>query len=219
MEISRGAKILAGALGLGVLIIGATQMIGNTNKVKTELVSTVSEGTTLFNELTSKVDSLKTGSLDVPRFNTLEVSVDSYFEQKLITDQAANSLKTSINRIFALRVYAYCEAFLKGRNGNAPECIQLLNNLQGKIGANNQILMYRTQIKWFQYYSTTLPNKVNTFVKSGIGNYTDEEYQRLKDEVQNMPGLSPIYKNSNRFKTINSKLIKDLYQFNYDYSK
>jgi len=217
-DMNRGAKILICVLVAGILVIGIQQLVSRGPSADKKTADKFSKEINYFNELTKKVELLKSGELVPVRFNSLEIEIDSYFQQELITDQAAASLKTSVNNIFAQRVYRQCEHFLKSANGNNGGNLALLNSLQSKIGTNSTINNLRTQIHWSDYYTKTLPLKVNAFVASGIDNYTEAEYQLLKNEAQNMPGLSPLYSKSAKFSAISDALMKKLFQFNYEYN-
>ena len=218
-NMNRGAKILIVALAIGILIIGVSQMIPYSSSLNNNKPTNNSnKEINYFNELTAKAELLRSGPLDPIRFNSLDAAIDSYLEQQLITDAAAVSLKSSINKIFTGRVYRQCDYFLKGLHGTTMENVHLLNLLQTRIGPNQSITNFRSQISWYQYYSVVLPKKVNTFIEAGISNYTEEEYQLLKNQVQNMPGLSSAYSRSSKFKSINASIMKKLFQFNYEYN-
>lgn len=216
-NMDRGAKILIGALTIGILVIGLSQLITGSKSPDSKPASENSTETNYFNILNAKVDLLNSGPLDHNRFNSQEAEIDSYLGQQLIIPAAANSLKSSLNKIFAGRVYKECDSFLKGINVNSNQISQLLNVLQSKIGANATINGYKNQIKWYQYYSSTLPTKVNAFVRAGIDNYTETEYLSLKNEVQNTPGLNPAYSKSGKLQAAKNSMMTSLFQINSDF--
>lgn len=217
-RINRSTLILICTLLLGVLAVGITQYPESGDVVVVNDNTSPEFQNNIYDKLKTKVASLKSGTFNPNSFDVVEGSVQGYLSEELITIPAASALKAEMNRVFADRVYAQCEMFLRNGTGNSAQVLQWLNLLQSKVGTNSRINNYRSQINWYQYYSIALPNKVNAFVQSGIGNYEDAKYQGLKNEVQNMPGFSPDYKNKSKFINITSSLMNRLYQFNYDYN-
>jgi hypothetical protein len=107
--------------------------------------------------------------------------------------------------------------FLTRNVGTSQEVLSWLNQLQRITSRNSKIDTYRNQIKWYNYYATTLPNKVDAFIAPGITNYEDNLYEKLKNEVQTMPNFDPSYKNSSKFSSIRNNLISKLERFNSAY--
>lgn len=218
-QLDRSTIIFAGVLLVGVLTVLILQFTGGNDvvEIKAGEESAVQSG--IYDKLKKDIENLNEGSFSPQKFDIIEGSIQGSLAAELITEPAANALRVEYRKVFEIRVYSQCEQFLRSGIGSSTQIQQWLNLLQNKIGPNGRISTYRQQIHWYQYYLTTLPKKVNDFVQSGIGSYEESRYQNLKNEVLNMPGLSPAYKSTSKFKNLSTSLIADLYQFNYEYNK
>jgi len=137
-----------------------------------------------------------------------------------MTEAFTESIKTSLeNRlldVYSEKVFAEAEKFLIGRNQNIQEVQSLLSQIKENGGNQQKIDYYQNQINYYNYYSSTLPQKVSNFIRMGITNYSDEEYNLLKDEVNNMPNLESKYK-TGKFQQLKKTLIYNLGEFNMAY--
>jgi hypothetical protein len=214
-EKNRSLVFLAGTLVMGILIMGMLLFLEGNDVVGGTVVKDGVE--TNFKTLEVRIDNLKSQSFNPTSYNTIVAEIDASFQQELITGPAKTNLIDNLNNVYSDLVYKQCELFLTSRTNNSKDVLAWLNQLQRITSRNSKIDNYRNQINLYNYYSSSLPNKVDRFIASGFGNYSDGVYDHLKNEVQNMPNFNATYKNSSKFSTLRKNLLYKLQLFNSDY--
>ncbi len=214
-EQNRSLVFLAGTLVMGILIISVLLFVESNDVEGVEIVN--EQANTNFKALETKINALNTQNFNPNSYNTLATEIDASYQQELITGSAKSNLVTKLTSAYADLVYKQAELFLSRDVGTSPEVLSWLNQLQKITSRNSKIDTYRNQIKWYNYYETTLPNKVDAFISPGITNYEENNYQRLKQEVQTMPNFDPSYKNRLKFNSIRYNLTSRLENFNAEY--
>ena len=212
---NRSLVFLAGTLVMGILIMGILLFLEDNDVVGGTIVNVPTDNN--FKSLEVSIDNLKSQPFDATSYNTLVAEIDASFEQELITGPAKTNLIDNLNNVYSDLVYKQCELFLTSRTNNSKDVLGWLNQLQQITSRNSKIDNYRNQINLYNYYSTTLPKKVDAFIASGFENYTDGVYDKLKNDVQNMPNFNDSYKNSSKFITLRKNLLYKLQIFNSDY--
>lgn len=213
---NRSLVFMLGTMILGILIIGILLFFENNDpggleKPTSELVNT-------FKPLERKINGLKTQNFDPNNYNTISTEINTSYDQQLITVDQKTNLMLSLTSVYSDLVYARCEFFLTGTNlDSSEEVTSLLNQLEKITAKNPRIDKYRNQIKWYQYYSSTLPAEVNKFIQSGITNYDENIYKMLMGKVQQMPNLESAYKNRSKFNKIKSSLTPALQNYNAEF--
>ena len=211
-EQNRSLVFLAGTLVMGILIISVLLFVESNDVEGVEIVN--EQANTNFKALETKIEDLKKQNFDPNSYNTIVTGINSSFEQDLITGSAKSNLVSKLTTVYSDLVYKQCDFFLTNNIGNSQEVSSWLNQLEKITSGNSKIDTYRNQIKWYNYYATTLPNKVDEFITPGITNYEEDLYQKLKQEVQTMPNLNPSYKNGGKFNGIRANLTSQLENFN-----
>lgn len=208
----RSLVFLAGTLILGVLIISVLLFVESNDVEGVEIVN--EQANTNFKVLETKIEDLSKQNFNPNNYNTIATEIDASYQQELITGSAKSNLVTKLTSVYSDLVYKQTELFLISDVGTSLEVLTWLNQLERITSKNPKIDTYRSQIKWYNYYATTLPSKVNAFIAPGIINYNENKYQRLKQEVQTMPNLNSSYKNRSKFNSIRYNLISKLQIFN-----
>jgi hypothetical protein len=214
-EQNRSLVFLAGTLAMGILIISVLLFVESNDVEAVEIVN--EQTNTNFKSLETKIDDLKKQNFNPNSYNTLATAIDASYQQDLITGSAKSNLLNKLTIVYSDLVYKQAELFLTRDIGTSQEILSWLNQLQTITSRNSKIDTYRNQIKWYNYYSKTLPSKVESFIAPGITNYEESNYQLLKEEVQTMPNFSPSYKNRSKFYSIKNNLISRLEDFNAEY--
>jgi hypothetical protein len=210
---NRSLVFLAGTLILGVLIISVLLFVESNDVEGVEIVD--EPVNTNFKVLETKIDDLRKQNFNPNNYNTLATEIDASYQQELITGSAKSNLVTKLTSVYSDLVYKQTELFLTSDVGTSLEVLTWLNQLERITSKNPKIDTYRSQIKWYNYYATTLPNKVEVFINNG--NYTDEKYSELSNELKNMAYFKPVYKNRLKFNNIRKNLMLKLDNFNADY--
>lgn len=214
-EQNRSLVFLAGTLVMGILIISVLLFVERNDVEGVEIVN--EQANTNFKALESKIDALKNQNFNPNSYNTIATEIDASYQQELITGSAKSNLVTKLTSVYSDLVFKQCELFLTRNYNTSKDVLSWLNQLQRITSRNSKIDTYRNQINLYNYYSTTLPNKVDAFIAPGITNYEDNLYEKLKNEVQTMPKFDPSYKNSSKFSGIRYNLISKLERFNSAY--
>lgn len=214
-EQNRSLVFLAGTLIMGILIISVLLFVESNDVEGVEIVN--EQANTNFKTLETKIDALKNQNFNPNSYNTIATEIDASYQQELITGSAKSNLVAKLTTVYSDLVYKQAELFLIRDIGTSQEVLSWLNQLQRISSRNSKIDTYRNQMKWYNYYETTLPNKVDAFIAPGITNYEENNYQRLKQEVQTMPNFDPSYKNRSKFNSIRYNLTSRLENFNAEY--
>lgn len=214
-EKNRSLVFLAGTLVMGILIISVLLFVESNDVEAVEIVN--EQANTNFKALEAKIDDLKKQNFNPDNYSTIATDIGTSYQQDLITGSAKSNLLSKLTIVYSDLVYKQAELFLVRDIGTSKEVLSWLNQLQTITSRNAKIDTYRNQIKWYNYYSTTLPNKVDAFIAPGITNYEENLYVKLKNEVQTMPNFDSSYKNRSKFNSIRYNLTSRLENFNAEY--
>ena len=213
---NRSLVFLGGTMLMGILIIGVLLLFEIDGPGGPEIPPTEKANT--FKPLESKIKNLKTQNFAPNSYNTIATEINSSYDQELLTADQKTNLMSSLATVYSDLVYARCEFFLTGMGlDSSQEVTSWLNQLEKITARNARISKYQNQIKWYDYYSTTLSAKVYNFINPGITNYNDDRYKMLSEEVTNMPHLDATYKNKSKFIKIRNELILALQNFNAEF--
>jgi hypothetical protein len=215
-EQNRSLIFLAGTIVLGILII-SVMMLGGSDGVPPPIINNDLADPNS-KALETKIDALKKQHFNPDMYSTLLTEIDGSYQQELITGSAKSFLLMKLTNEYSDLVYKQAELFLKQDVGKSDEINGWLNQLEKINGGNSKINNYRNQIKWYNYYSLTLPSKVDAFIEPGISNYQKSTYQSLKQELQDMPQFEPAYKNRSKFEMIRRKCKDKLADFDVAYA-
>ena len=207
-EKNRSLVFLGGTMLAGILIIGVLMLSESSDVEAVEIIN--NQANTNFPILENKINSLKTQNFNPNSYNTIATEIDASYQQELITSTAKTNLISSLSSVYATLVYNQCEMYLTNNFGNSDDILSWLNQLEKISSKNAKTDQYRNQIKWYKYYSTSLPIKVNNFIAGGNTNFDENVYLKLKEEVQKMPSLESRYKNATRFNLIRNQLTQRL---------
>lgn len=215
-EKNRSLVFLGGTMLMGILIIGVLLLFENNDVESVVIVN--KQADTNFKTLESKIKSLKTQNFDPNSYNTIATEINASFEQELLTADSKSNLMTNLATMYSDLVYSRCEFYLSGMGLDSSKNVtSWLNQLEKITARNNRIVKYQNQIKWYDYYSTTLSTEVYNFINPGIINYNEDRYKLLIDKVTKMPHLDPVYKNKTKFIRIKNELILALQNFNAEF--
>jgi hypothetical protein len=210
-EKNRSLVFLGGTMLVGILIVGILLFSETSDVESIEVVN--EQANTNFPLLENKIKSLKTQNFNPNSYNTIATEIDASYQQELITSTAKTNLISSLSSVYSTLVYNQCEMYLTHNFGKSDEILSWLNQLEKISSKNAKTDQYRNQIKWYKYYSTSLPTKVNNFIAGGNTNFDENVYLKLKEEVQKMPSLESRYKNAAKFNTIRGQLTARLTDF------
>lgn len=214
LEQNRSLVFLLGTLVMGILIIGVLLFVESNDVKGIEIVN--EQANTNFKALETKIEALKNQNFNPNNYSTLLTDINSSFDQELITGSAKSNLVTKLTTVYSDLVYKQSELFLTSDIGTSHDVLSWLNQLQSITSKNSRIDTYKNQIKWYNYYSITLPNKVKVFI-SDLTNYNDKKYSDLTNELKSMPNFNTNYKNRPKFYNIRNIYIKKLDEFNSTY--
>jgi hypothetical protein len=211
-EKNRSLIFLAGTVIMGILIIFTLVFLESNDVEGVEMVT--GEANTNYKQLEKKIEDLKNQKFNPTSYNTLATAIDASYQQDLITGSAKTNLVSKLTSVYSDLIYNQCESFLSGSNSNGQEVLNWLSHLEKITSRNSKITYYKDQIKWYNYYATSLPSKVSNFIAPGITNFDEAIYQKLSNEVNTMPNLQDKYRNKSKFKSIKTNLISRLQTFN-----
>lgn len=217
----RETKTILIVLFSGILLVGglfAYEFLAE-EEIKSELAEeTVTDSeSSIHKQLEKKIDGLKNSAFNPQSYSILMTEIHAYYMMESFTQSIKTSLENRLLDVYSQQVYAEAEKFLTGRTSNSNEVQSLLAQIKLNGGNSSKINYYERQIRYFNYYSTSLPQKVSAFIRKGITNYTEEEYNQYKAEVSNMPNLDEKYK-SVKFHKIKTDLIHNLEEFTLAYN-
>lgn len=220
---SREIKTIVIVLLGGILMVGglfAYEVVGKEsisqgNEEENEEPENM-ESSTVHNELEKEIDGLKNYNFNPQSYSILMTKIHAHYTSGSYTESIKISLENRLLDVYSQMVYTEAEKFLIGRTQNSTEILGLLGQIKQNGGDLKNISNYENQIKYYHYYSSSLPQKVSEFIRKGITNYSEEEYHQFKEEVNNMPNLDDKYK-TEKFQNIKNVLIYNLGEFNMAY--
>ncbi|MEI6312722.1 MAG: hypothetical protein WCP57_10725 [Bacteroidota bacterium] len=213
---NRSLIFLLGTIVLGILIISVL-MLGGSDGVPPPIINKDLADPN-YKALETKIDALKKQHFNPDMYSTILTEIDGSYQQELITGSAKSFLLMKLTNEYSDLVYKQAELFLMHDVGKSNEINGWLSQLEKINGGNPKINIYRNQIKWYNYYASTLPTKVETFIESGISKYQKSTYESLKKELQDMPQFEPKYKNRSKFNKIKEVSINKLAKFDAAYA-
>ena len=213
-EKNRSFVFLVITLFIGIFLIGGMLFFETSTPEGVNGPNGDPDGGPEFKKIENKINELKSKNFDPSCFNTIKIEIDSYYDLGIFQSSSKSYLTTKLTSGYSDLVYKQCEFFLSNNIGTSQEVSSWLNQLEQITSSNSKIDNYKNQIKWYNYYATTLPNAVDAFIAPGITNYEENLYTKLKQEVQTMPNFDPSYKNSSKFNGIRTNLTSKLESFN-----
>ena len=206
---NRSTYFLVGTMLVGLLCIGVLMLFENTGGVG-DVISKIEVKST-YKQLEMDVNDVKNKNFDPNSFNTMVMSINQNYSQGLITSAAKNNLTKDLTDIFSTQIFSQSERLLKGNEQNTSEkVLSWLSQLEIIMSKNAKIDNYRSQIKLFEYYSITLPERVNNFVAGGPTQFDENTYLNLKNQVSTMPNFEASYQNRQKFVAIKNELLPTL---------
>ena len=206
---NRSTYFLVGTMLVGLLCIGVLMLFENTGGVG-DVISKIEVKST-YKQLEMDVNDVKNKNFDPNSFNTMVMSINQNYSQGLITSAAKNNLTKDLTDIFSTQIFSQSERLLNGNEQNTSEkVLSWLSQLEIIMSKNAKIDNYRSQIKLFEYYSITLPERVNNFVAGGPTQFDENTYLNLKNQVSTMPNFEASYQNRQKFVAIKNELLPTL---------
>ena len=199
----RGLYFLGATIVLGLLIIGIMRMMNQNNGMKTpEKNSATASKSNTHQVIEQKIEELTIQNIDPSLFNALLIEIENGASQGLFNGDMKNMLFNSLNQKYQSLALQKLNGYVDVDPINYAEVDKYLGHYKGVFGESGAIRELQGRIKTIQYYTVTLPQKVNAFIKAGFGNFEDTTYQNLMKELSNVPG------NLRKRKFINSSVTK-----------
>ena len=214
----RNLLFLGITLIIGVLVIGG-MLLSESAIPNGQGGGSPPDGGPIFKKLETKINDLKSNKFDPSCFNSIKTEIDSDYDSNLFDISSKSYLTKKLSSVYSDLVYNECELFLSKDIGSNESISSLLNHLESITSNNSRIVYFKNQIKWYNYYTKTLPNKVYAYISSGITNYDQYKNEKFKQEVNEMPYFDSKYKNRSKFIMIKNKLNKDLADFSFDWQQ
>jgi hypothetical protein len=189
---------LIGVIVIGVLFIGVSMLMENTSVEKPKISN--DEMGTNFSALESKIKAISSQSYNPSLYLSISVEIHSSFAQQLITQAGEQNLKLQLRDLQSKNLYSVCESYLTGAPLNSSELKNWLDDLKKTYPNESKTSYYKNQINAYNYYSTSLPNKINSFIKKSC--FDENMTQTLINEVSSMPKLNHNYSKTSRFSKI-----------------
>jgi hypothetical protein len=180
----------------------------NTNVEKTEISN--DEMGTNFTTLESKIKALSNQNYNPSIFINIGAEIHSSLAQQLITQAGEQNLKLQLQDIQSKILYSACESFLTGSTTNSNELKKWLEDFKKIYPNETKTSYYKNQISAYNYYSSTLPDRISSFVRKEC--LDQNMTQNLINELSSMSKLDHKYSNARRFsniKTININKLKN----------
>lgn len=163
-------------------------------------------------DLEKKIDSLSGKAFDPQSFSVLSTEIASHHQTGSYTEAIKRSLENRLLDTYSALVFKEAESFLLRETGNSERINDWLNQVEENGADDTTVSHYRDQIKWHNYYAYTLPARVHAFIQQGITNYTDEDYEKFKIEISDMPRLEQKYQ-TYKFTVVRKRLLYNLGEF------
>lgn len=184
----RGLYFLGATIVLGLLIIGIMRIMNQNNETKThEKSSTTASQSNTHEIIEQKIGDLSIQNIDPSLYNTLLIEIENGASQGLFNGDMKDMLFNNLNEKYKSIVLQKINGYLNVDPVNFAEVDKYLSHVEGVFGASKEIGEIKSKIKTIQYYTVTLPQKVNAFINDGYGNFEESTYQNLMKELNSVP--------------------------------
>ncbi len=145
-------------------------------------------------KIQEKIDKLTVQNINPQVYVTITQEISSAEKAGVFPMSIATNLRESLNENYIRLSFNKADNIFAKDPINKTELNDILNHISSLGADRNRIQSYTTKIKQIEYYTQTLPAKVNRFTGRSFNNFNSNEYQSLKSELNNLPNLDPSLK-------------------------
>lgn len=209
---------MGGTVIVALLIIGLMYIFGGGEKTDEDKKTTQTE---LSSDPTVEI---KKATLDISianvspdKYSTITTKTSAAYNQKLINTALRESLQLELDNKYKSTSIAKLDQLIKADPVDVSSFNGIISHLKA-IGVNDpKFANYQSGLAKMTYYTTSLPSKVSAFTSRSFANYNHDSYNSLKNEVETLPGLDPLFKKKSAVVSMQKSLLTRLRDYNSKY--
>lgn len=208
-----------GATVFIALLIIAVMYISANNNQEGEVNNTAKEG--LSSDPTADIKKatadLSVANVSPDKYSTITTKISAANNQKLINNTLRESLQMQLDSKYKSTSIAKLDQLIKADPVDVSSINGIISHLK-VIGVNDpKFAKYQSGLAKMTYYTTSLPSKVSAFTSRSFDDYNHNSYNALKNEIETLPGLEPLFKNKSTVVLMQRSLLKRLIDYNSKY--
>lgn len=168
-------------------------------------------------KIQEKIDKLTVQNVNPQVYVTIMQEIASAEKANIFPNSIATNLRESLNENYIRLSFNKADNIFAIDPINKTELNNILNHISSLGADRNRIQSYTTKIKQIEYYTQTLPAKVNQFTNRSFENFNSNKYQTLKSELNNLPNLDASLKNRVSIKAAKNASLYKLNNYYNDY--
>lgn len=187
--------IVGGTIAVGLLLAFLVfAFSGGLDSPVTKLPSRVDSASSTKSHhvvIEKKIDSLSQHNVTPTKYTTLKSEISSGLNAGMYPNSIKSNLDNRLADAYSKAVIAKINNELSKNPINQNEVEIYLTHLNTIGLANNEVLNFRRILKEYNYWTVSVPSKVETFVKKSFANYNSDQYLSLKNELEGSSNISP----------------------------
>ena len=209
-----GGTLLVALLIIGVMYLSGSRRNNGSNTSKQATV--LSSDPTV--DIKKAILDINSANASGEKYSTAVTMISAARNQNLINDALHESLQLQLDNQYKSAAITKIDRLIKSDPINIAEINTLISHMKS-IGINDpKCASYQSQIAKMNYYTTSLPVKVNAFTSRSFANYNHEAYKALINEIETLPGLDPLFKKKNAVAAMQGSLIRKMRDYNAKYA-
>lgn len=208
-----GATVFVALLIIGVMYISGDS--GRKGGVKKTTQAELSSDPTV--DIKKATLDLSAANVSPDKYSTITSKITAAFNQKLINTTLRESLQLELDIKYKSASTAKLDHLINADPVDINTFNGIISHLKA-IGVNDpKFANYQSGLAKMTYYTTSLPSKVSAFTNRSFSNYNHNAYNALKNEVEVLPGLDPLFKKKSAVVSMQKSLLARLRDYNSKY--
>ncbi|GGH20403.1 hypothetical protein FAZ19_09895 [Sphingobacterium alkalisoli] len=137
--------------------------------------------------LEAKIDNMDMKSFSPSLYNVLLIEINTGYDQNLFNADIKKMLVEQLDTRYQDLAYQKLQVLMAATSLDYGQINTLVQHLESTFGTNKRLSTIKSNLKTITYYSSTLPQKVNSFIALGYGGFNEEKYSMLKKELNAVP--------------------------------
>lgn len=209
---------MAATVVVALLIIGVMYISGSNNDGEQEGGTrkvTLSSDPTV--DIKKATIDLTVANVSPDKYSTITQKITAAFNQKLINTALRSSLQLELDNKYKSASITKLDYLIKKDPVDVAAFNGIISHLKAIGVSDPKFANYQSGLAKMTYYTSSLPSKVSAFTGRSFANYNHDGYNALKNEIETLPGLDPLFKNKSAVVSMQKSLLTRLRDYNSKY--
>jgi hypothetical protein len=157
-----------------------------------------------FQELQTEINKISSNNWDPTSYSTLAAKIHTSKANGFITEDLEIDLQKKLDLYYLNKVIETTERYLHTSSGDFNKINKALTQIAKSttisIEDKQKIKTAINTMNAFNYYTTVLPNEIESFITNG--NYNEDRFNNLYQKIQNVNPLLVSYTNNPKIQSI-----------------